>query len=105
MEVLSHLRGPPPEGDVMPCLISKDGTIAVCTSGPMKRTVHGRERRTRWCFTCRKRGRHLKVTLSEILRYTEDGELVNGYYDPISTLECPTCGKEDIYFPGCEPIR
>lgn len=90
-------------GGVMPCATSQDGTLTICYTGPMKRTEHGRERRARWCFTCRKRARHLKVTLSEILRYTDDGELINGYYDPIFKLECPTCHKENIYFPGCEP--
>ena len=86
-----------------PCLTNAEGTLTVCSSGLMQRTEHGRERRKRWCFMCRKHARHLKVVLSEVLRYTEAGELINGYYDPLSRLECPTCHKENIYFPGCEP--
>ena len=83
----------------MPCLTSTDGTVTVCRP-TLKRTPRGYERKARWCFKCRKRARHLKVIYTEILRYTDDGELINGYYDPLWQLECPTCHEENWLFPG-----
>ena len=84
----------------MPCLIAD--TVVVCRPD-LTRTVLGRERAARWCFGCRTKSRHIKVRYHEELRWTKSGELINGYYEPFVKLECPTCGKEDIYFPGWEP--
>lgn len=54
--------------------------------------------RKRWCFKCRGRFVHNKVIYSEILRYDEKGELINGYYEPYLQYNCRNCGEEHLEF-------
>ena len=82
-----------------PCL--QVGNVILCRQD-LKCEVVGHTRARKWCFRCCKRARHLWVRLSEILQYDEAGELINGYYEPIVKLECPTCGEDNTAFPGTE---
>lgn len=73
--------------------------LTICRS-PLERRVVGRTRSKKWCFKCRKRSVHSKVLHVEILRYTDKGELINGYYEPFLTIECPTCKEDHTSFNG-----
>lgn len=81
----------------MTCFVNEN--MAICTSGPHERKVYGRTNK-KWCFNCRARFVHDKVMYTEILRYTDEGELINGYYEPFIKYECRNCGKEEYQFPG-----
>lgn len=76
------------------------GNLSLCSAEPMERIVVGRTRSKKWCFKCRKHAVHLKVNLCEVLRYTDDGQLINGWYGPVSILECPTCKQDNTLFPS-----
>ncbi len=63
----------------------------------VKRQVIGRTKK-RWCFKCRGYFVHNKALYSEVLRYDEEGELINGYYEPFLKYECRNCEEEHIEF-------
>ena len=74
------------------------GNLILCRPD-LEGHVLGRTRKALWCFSCRKRAVHLRILLVEKLKYDEKGELVNGYYEPLVRLECPTCGEDNTQFP------
>ena len=80
----------------MSCLLGKN--ISVCRSD-LKKEIIGRTNK-RWCFKCLLHIIHNKVLYSEILRYTEKGDLINGYYDPFVRYECRNCHEEHLEFGG-----
>lgn len=86
----------------MPCnQLIADGKVVghICRTGPMERKVIGRTKK-KWCFGCRIHIVHDKVLYSEILRFTDKGELINGYYEPNYREECRKCHKDCTSFPG-----
>lgn len=72
------------------------GRLTICRSD-LKREVFGRTKK-RWCFKCRKHLVHDKVMFSEILKWTDKGELINGYYEPFVKYECRNCKEEHLEF-------
>ncbi len=71
--------------------------MSICRGGPYEKKIIGRTNK-KWCFKCRGYFIHDKVVYSEILRYTEDGEMINGYYEPFLQYNCRNCGEEHIDF-------
>jgi len=70
------------------------GNLVICSSD-LERKIIGRTKR-RWCFKCRKYLIHNKVLLTEILKYDEQGNLINGYYEPQVVFECRGCGEDHL---------
>lgn len=79
----------------MTCLVNEN--MAICRAD-VSRKVVGYFRKKMWCFNCRARFIHDKVVYSEILRYTDEGELINGYYEPYMRYECRNCHEEHYEF-------
>lgn len=71
--------------------------ITICRPDVSRKAV-GHFRKKMWCFKCRGRFIHDKVMYSEILRYDENRELINGYNEPFCQFECRNCGEEHYEF-------
>ena len=95
------------------------GEVLCVIPGPsreLKREPDDRE--ARWCFRCRRRGRHEWVLLGdpdpsasywagfadwpELDGYAAATIVWPSYYDPQWFLRCPTCGEDHTAFPGRE---
>jgi len=82
----------------MTCFV--EGNLALCRT-ECTREIIGRTNK-RWCFNCRIQIVHDRVLYSEILRYDEKGNLINGYYGGRVDYECRRCHQEHLLFPGRE---
>lgn len=78
----------------MTCFVNEN--MAICRPD-VERKIIGRTNK-KWCFNCRARFIHNKVMFTEILRYDEKGELINGYYEPFLKYECRNCSGEYYEF-------
>ena len=65
----------------------------------LEKKVVGRTNK-KWCFKCCIYIVHDKVLYSEILRYDDKGQLINGYYEPFCQYECRQCHEDNTRFPG-----
>jgi len=72
--------------------------IVIC-SGDYKQEIIGRTNK-RWCFHCPIHIIHDRVLFTEILKYDEQGNLINGYYEPFVELQCRKCKENHTRFPG-----
>lgn len=75
-----------------PCIEYAPG-LHVCRSAGTTRAVPGRRRKRWWCFACRKRLLHTRMMFEP---------KQPSYYGPNFWWECPSCGEENVLFPGRE---